>query len=75
MAFAFSMLEVSDSLVLAQGARFFPITRAIWELSQRLGDGAHVASALGVWSMVVLAVSLGIVGRLLGRKIATLFRL
>jgi iron(III) transport system permease protein len=75
MAFAFSMLEVSDSLVLAQGARFFPITRAIWELSQRLGDGAHVASALGVWSMIVLAVSLGIVGRLLGRKIATLFRL
>lgn len=75
MAFTFSMLEVSDSLVLAQGARFFPITRAIWELSQRLGDGAHVASALGVWAMTLLAVSLSIVGRLLGRKIGTLFRL
>jgi iron(III) transport system permease protein len=65
---------VSDSLVLAQSARYFPITRAIWELSQRLGDGLYVASALGVWAMVLLALTLVLVGTLLGRKLGAMFR-
>ena len=38
-AFSFSMLEVSDSLILAQKAEYFPITRAIYDLSQILGSG------------------------------------
>ena len=29
LAFAFAMLEVSDSLILAQTSRFYPITKAI----------------------------------------------
>ena len=33
-AFSFSMLEVSDSLILAQKSEFYPITKAIFELSQ-----------------------------------------
>ena len=74
MAFVFAMLEVSDSLILAQSARYFPITRAIWELSQRLGDGLYVASALGVWAMVLLALTLVLVGTLLGRKLGVMFR-
>jgi len=74
MAFVFAMLEVSDSLILAQSARYFPITRAIWELSQRLGDGLYVASALGVWAMVLLALTLVLVGILLGRKLGAMFR-
>ena len=74
MAFVFAMLEVSDSLILAQSARYFPITRAIWELSQRLGDGLYVASALGVWAMVLLALTLVLVGTLLGRKLGAMFR-
>ncbi len=74
MAFVFAMLEVSDSLILAQSAEFFPITRAIWELSQRLGDGLYVASALGVWAMVLLGSALFLVGALLGRRLGAMFR-
>lgn len=74
MAFVFAMLEVSDSLILAQSARFFPITRAIWELSQRLGDGVYVASALGVWAMVLLSLTLFLVGALLGKRLGAMFR-
>ncbi len=47
LAFAFALLEVSDSLILAQKAAYFPITRAILELAQRLGDGLYIASAPG----------------------------
>ncbi len=74
MAFVFAMLEVSDSLILAQSAEFFPITRAIWELSQRLGDGLYVASALGVWAMVLLALTLGVASNLLGKRAGAMFR-
>ena len=74
MAFVFAMLEVSDSLILAQSARFFPITRAIWELSQRLGDGLYAASALGVWAMALLTTTLVLAGALLGRRLGAMFR-
>jgi iron(III) transport system permease protein len=74
MAFVFAMLEVSDSLILAQSAEFFPITRAIWELSNRLGDGLYVASALGVWAMALLTLTLLLAGALLGRRLGGMFR-
>jgi len=74
MAFVFAMLEVSDSLILAQSARFFPITRAIWELWQRLGDGLYVASALGVWAMALLTLTLLLAGALLGKRLGAMFR-
>jgi iron(III) transport system permease protein len=74
MAFAFAMLEVSDSLILAQTSRFFPITKAIWELSQRLGDGLYIASALGVWAMVLLTLTILSANALLGRKMGAIFR-
>ena len=48
LTFAFSMLEVSDSLMLAQQADYMPITKAIFELFQLLGTGKYVAAALGV---------------------------
>ena len=54
LAFAFSMLEVSDSLMLAQRQEFYPITKTIYELFQLIGTGKYVASALGVWAMVFL---------------------
>jgi iron(III) transport system permease protein len=75
MAFSFALLEVSDSLILAQTAEYFPITKAIWELSQRLGDGIHVASALGTWAMTLLFFTLLAAGALMGKKIGGLFRL
>lgn len=75
LAFAFSMLEVSDSLMLAQRADFYPITKTIYELFQLIGTGKYVASALGVWAMVFLAVTLVGSGILLGRKLGSLFRI
>ncbi len=57
LAFALSMLEVSDSLILAQRKATYPITKAIYELTQLLGEGRYLAAALGVWAMVLLAVA------------------
>ena len=74
LAFAFSMLEVSDSLMLAQRADYFPITKAIYELFQLIGTGRYVASALGVWAMMFLAVTLVGSSLLLGKKLGALFR-
>jgi iron(III) transport system permease protein len=74
LAFAFAMLEVSDSLILAQKQVFYPITKAILELFQLLGDGKFIASALGVWAMVFLGVTLVSMTVLLGKKLGALFR-
>lgn len=74
LAFTFALLEVSDSLILAQTTRFYPITKAIWELSQRLGDGLYIASALGTWAMLVLALGILATNRVLGKKMGALFR-
>lgn len=74
LAFAFSMLEVSDSLILAQRSDYYPITKAIWELSQRLGDGLYIASALGVWAMALLTLTILAANALLGRKLGAVFR-
>jgi iron(III) transport system permease protein len=74
LAFAFAMLEVSDSLVLAQKRAFYPIPKAIFELFQMLGDGRFLASALGVWSMVFLGAVIAAASVLLGRKLSALFK-
>lgn len=73
LAFAFAMLEVSDSLILAQQAQHFPITKAIYTLLSTLGDGTELAAALGVWAMVFL--SIAIMGAtVLGGKRGGLFK-
>ncbi len=74
LAFSFAMLEVSDSLVLAQRAEHFPITKAIFVLFERLGDGQYIASALGVWAMALLAVTLVGTTALLGQRLGAVFR-
>ena len=74
LAFAFAMLEVSDSLVLAQKQIYYPITKAIYELFQLLGDGKLIASALGVWAMVFLGIALTGLTILIGKKLGALFR-
>jgi iron(III) transport system permease protein len=58
LAFAFAMLEVSDSLVLAQKQADYPIAKAIYELSNVLGEGPYLAAALGVWAMVFLGLAI-----------------
>ncbi|MEI6072735.1 MAG: ABC transporter permease subunit, partial [Verrucomicrobiae bacterium] len=74
LAFSFAMLEVGDSLILAQRQQDFPITKAIYELYQLLGEGRFVASALGVWAMAFLAVTIAGATILLGKKLGALFR-
>jgi len=74
LAFSFAMLEVSDSLILAQRQQDYPITKAIYELYQLLGDGPFLASALGVWAMVFLGVTIIGASMLLGKRLGSLFR-
>lgn len=74
LAFAFAMLEVSDSLILAQRSQYYPITKAIFELAQRLGDGQYIASALGVWAMLLLTLTILSANALLGKKLGAAFR-
>ncbi len=75
MVFAFTMLEVSDSLILVQKQSYWPITRGIFELWQRLGDGPYIASALGAWAMLLLTLILVLVNSLLGKRVGALFKL
>ncbi len=75
MVFAFTMLEVSDSLILVQKQSYWPITRGIYELWMRLGDGPYIASALGAWAMVLLTLILLTVNSLLGKRVGALFRI
>jgi len=75
LAFSFAMLEVSDSLILAEQQQHFPITKAIYALISSLGTGPNLASALGVWAMVFLAITIVGAGLILGRKLGALFRI
>jgi iron(III) transport system permease protein len=74
LAFSFAMLEVSDSLILAQKQQHYPITKAIYELFQLMGEGRFVAAALGVWAMAFLGLTILIASRILGKKMGALFR-
>ena len=73
LTFAFAVLEVSDSLMLAREEKYFPITRAILGLLMRPDDGDNIASALAVFAMGLLGVSLLAAGLALGRKMGELF--
>lgn len=75
LAFSFAMLEVSDSLILAQRMKDYPITKAIFELYQLLGEGPYLACALGVWAMLFLATTVFAANLLLGKKLGGMFRL
>ncbi|GIW81536.1 MAG: ABC transporter permease [Gemmatales bacterium] len=74
LTFAFAILEVSDSLMLAREEQFFPITRAILGLLMRPDNGDVLACALSVFAMTLLAGSLLLAGLLLGKKMGELFR-
>lgn len=74
LVFSFAMLEVSDSLILATKEKHYPITKAIWTLYNRLGDGQAIASAMGVWGMALLTITLVGASVLMGRKLGAIFR-
>jgi iron(III) transport system permease protein len=74
LAFSFSMLEVSDSLILAQQESNYPITKAIFTFANRLADGPYIASAMGVWGMMLLTVTLAGASMMLGKRLGAIFR-
>ena len=76
LVFSMSMLEVSDSLILAQDDAFNPITRTIYRVysNEYAVTGEAVASALGVWAMVFLAVTLLGATALMGKRLGAIFR-
>ncbi|MDR2667892.1 MAG: iron ABC transporter permease, partial [Puniceicoccales bacterium] len=74
LVFSQTMMEVSDSLIIAQKQQFYPITKAIYELVNLIGIGPHMACALGVWSMAFLAMTLFAMAHLLGKNIGAIFR-
>jgi iron(III) transport system permease protein len=74
LTFAFAVLEVSDSLMLAREERYYPITRALVGILLRPDDGDRLASALGVVAMALLATALLGASILLGRRLGQMFR-
>jgi iron(III) transport system permease protein len=75
LCFALSMLEVSDSLILAMQERFYPITKAIYDLTGRISEGVPFASALGVLSMILLFSAFLFAGMAMGRRLGEMFRI
>jgi len=75
LCFSFAMLEVSDSLILALREQYYPITKAIYVLLRRITDGPYIASAMGMLGLFLLAGSLVVAGRSLGRRMGELFRI
>jgi len=75
LTFAFAVLEVSDSLILAVRSDVMPIAKAIYQLMGSVGSGAFTACALGVVGMALLTGTFFLANRLLGRQMGSLFRL
>lgn len=75
LTFSFNMLEVSDSLVLAQLQPHYPITKEIYrQATQGNVDAPNIAAALGVLGMLLLGGSLAAAAALLGKKLGAIFR-
>jgi iron(III) transport system permease protein len=75
LVFAFAMLEVSDSLILAQRRPDYPITKQIYKLfTSGTADSINTAAALGVYGMALLGGTMGLASLLLGRRLGAIFR-
>jgi iron(III) transport system permease protein len=73
LTFSFAVLEVSDSLILAQTKEYYPITKTIFSLVG-LTDTLNLAAALGVFGMMLLTGTLILASLLLGKKMGAMFR-
>jgi len=75
LTFTFAVLEVSDSLILAQTSEFYPITKEIYmKATSGNEDAVNVASALGVYGMALLGGALALASALLGKRLGAIFR-
>jgi iron(III) transport system permease protein len=74
LCFAYAMLDVSDSMILAMKDQFYPITKVIYALYLEQGSGEFVASALGMISMAILTFCIMGASVVLGKKMGELFK-
>lgn len=72
LTFAFAVLEVSDSLILAVSPDNIPIAQAIYQLVN--AAKLYPACALGVVGMILLTGTFLLVNKLLGKQLGALFR-
>lgn len=75
LAFAFSLMEVSCSLILAVREKFYPISKVIYILAGRVTDGPNTACALGVLGTIITGVCLLISIKIFSKKIGEFFRI
>jgi hypothetical protein len=70
------MLEVSDSLILAQTTDFYPITKQIYRLAMSTGspEATYQAAAMGIYGILLLGATMGIASILLGKRLGMIFR-
>ncbi len=73
ICFSFSMLEISESLILALDEKYFPITKTMYALLAR-PDGPYIASAMGVLGMILLSISIFVASKLSGKSMGNIFR-
>lgn len=74
LSFVFAMFEVSESLMLAQEEKFYPISKTMYALLSR-PDGPGVACSLGVFSFLVTLFCILVAAKVSGRKFEELFRI
>ena len=76
LTFAYAVLEVSDSLILAQTPDYYPITKQLFELATSTGspETGYQAAALGVYGMGLLGGAMAIAGAVLGKRLGAIFR-
>lgn len=76
LTFSFAILEVSDSLILAQVQSDYPITKQIYSLATSTGarNATNEAAALGVYGMLLLGGAMGFASLLLGKRLGAVFR-
>lgn len=74
LAFSFSMLEVADSLILAERRETWPITKVMFGLTDILGNGPAIACAFATWAMLFLAAAFAAATAISGRGIGSSMR-
>ena len=68
LCFAFAVIEVSDSIILALEEKFYPVSKALMVLASR-PDGTSLAAALAFIVMVLLGIVFSIATKLSATKI------
>ena len=68
------LIDVADPARILAQRQDYPITKAIYELYQLLGDGRLIASALGVWAMCFLGTTMVVPASSWAKKLGAIFR-